>query len=212
MLILFLLLAFSDVNAVFKTDKYYSQDVTCSNYFTSWFVSQVTTCTPVATCENLNGVVGRITTCTATAPTFPDGWVTFTSYQTLDCSDAGVIMSAPLATCTGYWVGSPVSLNCVGSACRLTNCAQALQSCAGCPSQDTNGINTCVQGNPTSGYTMLAFNIAPPPFTTARPTTTGATTTTAVVINGTTATPTTNPACGTLLSISMLVIVLIFCV
>lgn len=164
--LVFLLLLTLCLSATYKTEKYYSLDTTCSNYFTSWLVIEVATCTPTVTCENLNNNAGRITTCSTLLPTFPDGWVKFYAYQTLDCSGPVAITGAPLATCTGYWVGSAVKVNCVGSACRVWNCAMALSSCDGCPSQDTNGIDVCITGNPTSGYPMLAFKISPPPFTT----------------------------------------------
>jgi hypothetical protein len=180
-------------SATFKVEKYYSQDVTCSNYYTSWFVTPVTSCVAVSTCENLNNNAGRIVECVGSLPTFPDGWVTFSAYQTIDCTGNVAIMAAPLATCTGYWIGSPVQVNCAGSQCRVINCGAAQASCAGCPYQDTNGTNVCIRGNPTSGYTMLSYSIAPPPFTTAR-------TTTSTRANNVTTAPanvnTTRPGCG----------------
>lgn len=197
-MLLFVLLFVSCFGATFKVEKYYSQDTTCSNYYTSWFVSQVTSCTAAPGCENLNNNAGRIVECATSIPTFPDGWVTFSAYQTADCTGNVGIMAAPLATCTGYWIGSAVQINCVGSQCRVFNCGLAQQTCLGCPYQDTNGINTCITGNPTTGYTMLSYKIAPPAFTTTR-TTTASGATTAPANN----TNTTRPASGSAVSVSV---------
>jgi hypothetical protein len=164
---IFLSLLACCLSTTYKIEKYYSEDVSCSNYFTSWYVTQVASCSAVL-CENLNNNAGRVTDCSASAPVYPDGWVTFSAYQTIDCSDIPSVSSAPLATCTGFWVGSSVQVNCVGTACRVINCGLASNQCGGCPSQDTNGTNVCIQGNPTQGYTMLGFKIVPPPFTTTR--------------------------------------------
>ena len=211
MLLLSLLLLISGANGLFRVEKYYSQDLTCANYFTSWFVAEVATCTAAPTCENLNNNVGRTVTCSATVPTFPPGWVTFSSYQTIDCTGNVNIMSAPLAVCTGVWIGSPLKLNCVGSDCLLVNCDSGIFSCSGCPSQQTSGINTCIRGNPTSAYTMLSFSITPPAFTTMATTTTtiAGSTTAPIVINGTTAAPTTKPACSSSVNISWVLVTIL---
>jgi hypothetical protein len=209
MMIAFLALFQICLGATFKIDKFYSQDTTCSNYFTSWLVSEVVSCTPAATCTNLNGMTGRITTCASSVPTFPDGWVTFSSYQTLNCGGSVTILSAPLATCSGIWVGSAVSINCVGSNCRVFECSSSSTTCGGCPYKDTNVTNACVNGNPTDTFSMLSYRISPPAFTTARSTTTTGLTT--ISQSSTNGASTTRPggACITNANLAFMVVVVV---
>lgn len=202
-IIIFLALFQICLAGTFKIEKFYSQDTTCSNYFTSWLVSEVSSCTPVATCENLNDMTGRITTCVTSLPTFPDGWVTFSSYQSINCGGSVTILSTPLATCTGIWVASAVSINCVGSNCRIFECSSSSTNCGGCPYKDTNVTDACVRGNPTDTFTMFSYIISPPAFTTSRTsTTTGLTSSPAN--NTTTTTNTTKPACGSIVKTNVL--------
>lgn len=189
----------STFSTTYQIDKYYSQDLSCSKQETSWAITEVASCTPTTSCQNLNGLTGHQTTCQTVAPTVPTGWATFVAYQDLNCALVPTIMSVPADGCTGYWIGATVALLCSSQVGTVVDCQQNSQTCGGCSFKSANKNGTCTRGNPTLSYTMSSYKFNCPSVTTR------ATTITAT----SSSTQTTRPSCAIKLTTATVVAIFI---
>jgi hypothetical protein len=186
-----LLLFTCTVTAVNVTQKFYSQDVTCSKQETLWFISQSGTCTAAA-CSNLNGITGSSTVCPGGSVTFPAGWTYVEIWQSsTTCSGASLgIVALPADTCSGIWTSSTIKLNCATGT--INDCSASVASCTGCSSKPATSGGGCVAGDPTSSLGITSYKWTCPAVTTTTTTTTNSTPTPT-----TTAPATTTPSSST---------------
>jgi hypothetical protein len=175
--------------AVTQLTKFYSQDTTCSNQETLWYVTQVTTCTPSSSCTNLNGMVGQMILCPPSI-TFPTGWSSIEIWQSsTTCSGASTAFAAmPANGCSGIWTSSTFSLICGTNSSILTgaiqDCSASMSTCGGCSVKQATKGGTCVSGNPTTSLPISSYKWTCPSVAT--------TTTTTSTSSGTTTSPSTS--------------------
>lgn len=202
-MILALIFFIATTQGVFQITKFYSQDITCSNTETLWYVTQVSSCT-ARTCSNLNGQVGQVVSCVSSV-VYPVGWTSIEIWQSsTSCSGNSTAFAAmPANGCSGIWTGSTFNLGCgtnpnIGS---IADCGISTASCNGCSYKQAARNGTCGSGNPTTTLPVSSYKWTCPSVTTASSSTSTAT-----------GTSTTRPASGALLEVGMtlLIIWLIF--
>lgn len=209
MFLILLSLLVVSFSQTYQIEKFYSQDLTCSFQETSWLITQVTTCTPSTSCQNLNGNAGKQVTCQSTLPSLPTGWASLQSFQSsTNCGGIGMTFAAPADTCSGYWSGATVRLLCAPIQGSIVDCQASSATCGGCPSQQATKGGTCVQGNPTLSFTMSSYIFTCPSVTTTATTRASTTGTSSTSVTTTPGGNKTNAACGLIASFAIIVVVL----
>jgi hypothetical protein len=194
MIAIFLLLSNIATLAVRVTQltKFYSQDTTCSNQETLWYVAQPATCTPSSSCTYLNGMVGQVISCPSSI-TFPIGWSSIEIWQSsTTCAGLSTAYAAmPSNGCSGIWTSSTFSLICGTNQSVLTgaiqDCSASMPTCGGCASKQATKGGTCVGGNPTTNFPISSYKWTCPSATATSTTTTSTT-------SGTTTTSPSTPS------------------
>jgi hypothetical protein len=143
----FTLLVSSD--AVLRT--YYSNDVSCSGKPTVKLASNGD-CASFGEpyCTNFINITGVITTCPGAVIFDPDWasiqvWASSTTCQGIP----DYIIAMPANTCSGYWQGPTMSLDCASSSVRDCQ-GYIVPTCDECPSHRVDNSGRCTIGNPTS--------------------------------------------------------------
>jgi len=118
-----------------QVEKFYSQDTACNGAETSWLITSTTSCVPVTTCENLNGMTGRKIDCVTATLTnndlraiLPQGWSLVKSYaSSSSCSGSPptIIVAAPSDTCSGIYTGPTFQLSCASNSMAICSASQA---------------------------------------------------------------------------------------
>ena len=174
-----LLLLIASVQGVTQITKFYSQDLTCSKQETLWYITQPATCTPSATCTNLNGQTASRVECPSVT-NFPSGW-SFIEVWASSSTCSGVssaFVAAPSNTCSGIWTSATIMLACgtgttgVGS---ILDALQSTASCGGATSKTATKGGNCQTGNPTTSFSIASYKWTCPISTTVA-TTSGPTT------------------------------------
>lgn len=135
---------------------FWSGNPTCNAPPTLNLYTTAGTCTP-ALCSSMGGLAGTQTNCPTSFPGAGRGasiqvWSTSTT-----CSgQPDSILVLQNDTCSGYWSGATVQLNCAGSG-SITDCGAAKASCVGCPSKPATKTGVCVAGNPTTSFTIASY-------------------------------------------------------
>ena len=168
-MILALILFITTAQSVFQITKFYSEDTTCSNTETLWFVTQVTTCA-ASGCSNLNGQVGQVVLCTGTV-VYPVGW-TYIEIWTSSTTCGGVsnaFAAMPANGCSGIWTQSTFSLRCASdpNIGVIADCGISTPSCNGCSFKQAARNGTCGSGNPTTSLPVSSYKWTCPNVTTS---------------------------------------------
>ncbi len=180
-LFIFLVSNISICNAIFKIDKYFAGDLTCSNVNTMWHITQPGSCTALPSCENVNSMTGRIVACENTL-TLPSEWASIEIWgsSTSCASTSDAILATPgRNTCSGVWIGASFVLNCLAQQSSFIDCLSTAQTCGGCSSKPATRGGACITGNPTSSFTVASYKLVCPVLssTTTTPSQTSSTTT-----------------------------------
>lgn len=115
-----------------------------------------------ATCADLNGLAKVTTECTNTYDRPPAGvslevWATSTTCG--GAPDSIVYMTN--FTCSGFWSGATILMNCGGTG-SIQDCGASVASCNGCPSKPATKGGACITGNPTTSFAIASYKFTCP--------------------------------------------------
>lgn len=153
--------------------EFYSGDLTCTGQPTVKYVPNRACGSdsngPEGECVNFLGlnITGAITSCPETV-VMPRNWATLQGWS-LSETCAGFpdyTIAIPPNTCSGYWDGPTMQLDCANSAIKECLDEAPLNGCENCPSKPANASGLCVVGNPTSNFPMIAYIFTCPCFET----------------------------------------------
>ena len=145
--------------------EFYSQDLTCSSGQPSVRFVPNRACSTeavIGTCINTFNLSGSITTCPETV-VLPPHWASLQAWAT-NAACAGLAdytISMPPNTCSGYWGGPTMQLDCATHSIR--ECLDEAATCHNCPSRAANAHGICVAGNPTLNLPMASYIFTCPP-------------------------------------------------
>jgi hypothetical protein len=149
--------------------EFYSQDLTCSGAQPSVRFVPNRACSTEAVagitlgvCVNAFNLSGSITTCPETV-VLPPHWASLQGWagNALCAGLPDYTIAMPANTCSGYWDGPTMELDCAVHAVR--ECAEDEATCQGCPSRAANARGTCAAGNPTLNLPMASYIFTCPP-------------------------------------------------
>lgn len=138
---------------------FYSGDLECKGNPTIYLESKGN-CLPTP-CLNFVNITGAIKSCPKVA-IHPPGWVTMRIWaSSTSCGGSpDHSISIPPDTCSGYWAGPTIQIDCSTSS--LRDCFQNVPTCEECPLSTIDTTGSCIEGNPTISFTIASYEITCP--------------------------------------------------
>ncbi len=156
MLLRLLCVYFSVCSAIYQ--EFYSQDTTCSGHPTVKYTSNLGCefAGQDSVCINFINYTGFITTCPESV-VLPPKWASIQVWaSSTTCSGLpDFTISTPPNTCSGYWLGPTIELDCHKSL--IKECEEDSATCEECPSTRVDARGICTVGSPIQYFSMASY-------------------------------------------------------
>lgn len=143
--------------------EFYSQDLNCSGRPTVKYASNLA-CGEEGFepgCTNFLGLIGYTTTCPEIV-VLPPNWASIQVWAgTTTCSgQPDFAIALPPNTCSGYWLGPTIQVDCLTSSIR--QCLDSAPDCSQCPSSPADTRGLCTSGNLITNFSSASYILTCP--------------------------------------------------